>query len=99
MSSKNKWRYADYLEEALDKPEQAEMVRAMSLVDWDRLAPRAMAFMADRLAAESRARQPSAHAAGGIGRLRNRAPGPSKSNDLHKPHDHQHQLATLSSIW
>ena len=56
MSSKNKWRYADYLEEALGKPEQAEMIRAMSLVDWDRLEPRALGFMADQRAAESRAR-------------------------------------------
>ena len=47
MSSRNKWRYADYLEEVLGKPEQAEMIRAMSLVDWDRLEPRALEFMAD----------------------------------------------------
>ena len=56
MSSKNKWRYSDYLEEVLGKPEQAEMIRAMSLVDWDRLEPRALEFMADQRAAESRAR-------------------------------------------
>ena len=56
MSSRNKWRYSDFVEEILGKPEQAEMIRAMSLVDWDRLEPRALEFMADRRAAESRAR-------------------------------------------
>ena len=47
MSSRNKWRYSDFVEEILGKPEQAEMIRAMSLVDWDRLEPRALEFMAD----------------------------------------------------
>ena len=56
MSSRNKWRYSDFVEEILGKPEQAEMIRAMSLVDWDRLEPRALEFMAERRAAESRAR-------------------------------------------
>ena len=56
MSSRNKWLYADYLEEALGKPEQAETIRAMPLVDWDRLEPQALEFMATRRAAESRAR-------------------------------------------
>ena len=56
MSSRTKWQYSDYLEEALGKPEQAETIRAMSLVDWDQLEPRALEFMADRRAAESRAR-------------------------------------------
>ena len=56
MSTRNKWLYADYLEEALGNSEQAELIRAMSLVDWDRLEPRALEFMADRRAAESRAR-------------------------------------------
>ena len=56
MSSRNKFAYADYLEEVLGLPEQAEMIRALPLVDWDRLEPRALEFMADRRAAESRAR-------------------------------------------
>ena len=56
ISSRNKWRYSDFVEEILGKPEQTEMIRAMSLVDWDRLEPRALEFMADQRAAESRAR-------------------------------------------
>ena len=56
MSSRNKWLYSDFLEEVLGKPEQAEIIRALPLVDWDRLEPRALEFMADRRAAESRAR-------------------------------------------
>ena len=56
MSTRNKWLYADYLEEALGKPEQAETIRTMSLADWDRLEPQALEFMTDRRAAESRAR-------------------------------------------
>ena len=59
MSSKNKWQYADYLEEVLGKPEQAEKIRAMPLVDWDRREPRALEFMADQRAAEARARAAS----------------------------------------
>ena len=59
MSSRNKFAYADYLEEVLGKPEQAEMIRAMSLVDWDRLEPQALGFMADQRAAESHARAAS----------------------------------------
>ena len=55
MSTRNKWLYADYLEEALGKPEQAERVRAMSLVDWDQIEPQALERMADQRAAESRA--------------------------------------------
>ena len=56
MSTRNKWQYSDFLEEALGEPEQAETIRAMSLVDWDRLEPRALEFMATRRAADSRAR-------------------------------------------
>ena len=59
----------------------------MSLVDWDRLEPRALEFMADRRAAESRAR-----AAERTRRWRlkkaaeSRARAMAKSNDLPKPH-------------
>ena len=56
MSSRTKWQYSDYLEEALGKPEQAETIRAMSLVDWGRLESRALEFMAEHRAADSRAR-------------------------------------------
>ena len=56
MSSRNKWLYSDYLEEVLGMAEQAEIIRALPLVDWDPLEPRALEFMADRRAAESRAR-------------------------------------------
>ena len=34
MSTRYKWQYSDFLEEALGEPEQAETIRAMSLVDW-----------------------------------------------------------------
>lgn len=56
MSSRNKWLYSDFLEEVVGLPEQAEIIRALPLVDWDRLEPRALEFMADRRAAGSRAR-------------------------------------------
>ena len=59
MNSRNKWLYADYLEEILGMPERAEIIRAMPLVDWDRLEPQAMEIMAERRAAESRARAAS----------------------------------------
>ena len=56
MSSRNKWLYTDHLEEVLGKPEEAEIVRAMSLAKWDPLEAQAMEIMAAHRATESRAR-------------------------------------------
>ena len=56
MSSRNKFAYADFLEKVLGMPERAEIIRAMPPVDWDRLESRALEFMAEHRAADSRAR-------------------------------------------
>ena len=57
MSSRNKWFYADYLEEVLGMPEQAETVRAMPLADWDPLEAHAMEMLAAARSAARREQQ------------------------------------------
>lgn len=57
MNSRNKWLYADHLEEVLGKPEEAEIARAMPLAEWDPLEARAMEILAAARSAARRGRQ------------------------------------------
>ena len=69
-NSRNKHRYCDFLE-LIGKTDMAERIRASSLAKWAELEPRAMAWLADQLAAkrprptqrEKAQEQPSARSA------------------------------------
>ena len=50
-NSRNKHKYCDFLE-LIGKTDMAERIRASSLAKWAELEPRAMAWLADQLAAK-----------------------------------------------